>query len=447
MKTRTSAPAPKANRQRAYSFGQLQDQRPDALNLRQRAQSISHSPQALQMQAQRSRIHGSQLMQAQQHRIYQLFGGVLQRVEDDDLPALQEPQQEQMQEQIQVHAPVLDISRTVATMSQQAIDACAELALLKEDTTHAEKPDDLLALEARRMALQRKISDIDSQFRALAPQVANGSVHNQLEQEFAAIPQMVHDFCLESQTVLSILMDDGLILAQYSVTASKRDKLAKLAKRSTPEEMKEVQARPQEKSPRVSANQIKEINNWVGGGWSMINRNLLGLLSQEDKDLNAYIRQHGTPDNAWLADVDARATELNAALDNVPATVGVSYRQANYASLDVYQSKIKEGDYIYSKGFFATSMAKGSEGGGGGDTWGRGDKAYFEVTGVTGRSLKPYQTRLGGEHEVLFKSGTAFRVTGISINGTNVFVLLHEVLILPDDVVLKDPFTGNAVTP
>jgi hypothetical protein len=193
--------------------------------------------------------------------------------------------------------------------------------------------------------------------------------------------------------------------------------------------------------PELNAKETAAIDNWVAGGWGM---------------MQAYARAASVPADAQQArdeaaligrDVAKEVGSLDAVLEKLPGTQGKSYRRADYAILDVYSRIIRPGTYVGSPAFFASSRKKGASGAGGGAAaWGKGRMAYFEISGVEGRDLGPHQSALGGEEEILFPRGTVFRVQAIEIDDETVKVLLDNVPEAPAHTVIRDPYSGLDVT-
>lgn len=135
-------------------------------------------------------------------------------------------------------------------------------------------------------------------------------------------------------------------------------------------------------------------------------------------------------------------------MDALPNYEGISYRQAGVKDGSVYGSKINTGDYIMDKSFWSTSALKldGSAGKWGSD--GRKDKpkVYFIITGSTGKYINKYAQLEEGQHEVLFKNETIFKVGKIAnYKKETFFVHVKEVdrndLNKNDDI--KDPYEGK----
>lgn len=163
------------------------------------------------------------------------------------------------------------------------------------------------------------------------------------------------------------------------------------------------------------------IKDWVAGDWSSLNKYVRGLLAPAEQDLLEKIvinKQKVLP----FAD---RVRDLNGALAKLDAFAGTSYRWSRVASADVYKKLIRPGDYVSDKGFIASSMLKGGEGGASG--WGKAGNVHFELRGTSGRDISQHSP-MPGEREVLFKPNTIFKVEAIKVEGDDTaYVVLREV--------------------
>ncbi|MBL9105360.1 MAG: DUF4157 domain-containing protein [Myxococcales bacterium] len=163
------------------------------------------------------------------------------------------------------------------------------------------------------------------------------------------------------------------------------------------------------------------IKDWVAGDWSSFNKYVRGLLSPADQKTLEGI----TINNKKVMPFADRVTALNRALDKLDAFDGTSYRWSRTASPDVYKHLIRPGDYVSDRGYSASSMLKGGEGGASG--WGKAGNVHFELRGTSGRDISQHSP-MAGEREVLFKPNTIFKVEAIKVESDNTtYVVLREV--------------------
>lgn len=195
-------------------------------------------------------------------------------------------------------------------------------------------------------------------------------------------------------------------------------------------------------SPKTPLNQadMQAIDDWVRGGWQIINEHLRKTISQQDLDLFNDPAIPQMKNGVQVGTLDDRVRAVTTALEHLPDHAGTTYRRAGYANPDVYRTKIQPGDYIQDSGFLASSTVKGGEGAASG--WGTKKKqVYFEIHGKTGKDISPY-SEISGEREVLFKPGTKFKVDAISEDDEKVFVIMHEV---DTQKPAKNPYNGDPV--
>lgn len=122
------------------------------------------------------------------------------------------------------------------------------------------------------------------------------------------------------------------------------------------------------------------------------------------KELNRGLRDGVLTEKQW-----GEVKHLNNALDKLPPHLGEVTRQASL-NKDVYE-RYKPGMIVEERGFTSTSSKKNW-------SWASGSTQYH-IQSKTGRSISHLSSH-SSEQEVLFKSGTRFRVT--KTEGKNVYM-------------------------
>lgn len=151
---------------------------------------------------------------------------------------------------------------------------------------------------------------------------------------------------------------------------------------------------------------IESVKSYIDSAAHKIaSKNLTGITPSEAASIVAYSGSHYNGVNAALRagvmteEQHHYAVLLNSSLDKLPPYVGVSYRKASMpeSAKGLYQP----GMVIEERAF--TSTSKNSS------TW-HGD-LRFEIHGKSGRDISKLSSH-PDESEVLFKSGSRFKVTG-----------------------------------
>ncbi|MBB6253741.1 hypothetical protein [Nitrospirillum iridis] len=201
------------------------------------------------------------------------------------------------------------------------------------------------------------------------------------------------------------------------------------------------------------------VRTWVSGvpgtvvNWRMIGQHLRGLLPNQDYEgVGATAPETLTPLNPLQTNEErgrdamaAASQRINLALAQLPAHEGPSYRQSGVANSTVYGGAIHVGDYIRDPSFVSTSALRmnGSAGDWGAPGTVQQPKAYFIIQGRTGRYISKAAQQEEGQHEVLFRNDTPFRVDRITnIRGTTFFVYVTEAQ-PPQGANVKNPYNGN----
>jgi hypothetical protein len=359
-------------------------------------------------------------------------GGAIQRKGEHDDDGLR------LQEQITVGASAPSFARAAAALHARAVAATQELALMAEETAAAET-----RVEADELRL--RLDDVTAELAAI------GRGHAAIEEGIAdadETPELVmvrHDLAVVTE--IRRTTEKELVALNRSIAQKQhQDRLDALAQPSTAKERARVDAMRSRRSAKVTATDVREIDNWVSGTAGGINNHLLGRESTEERDARRVVVEQGRPDDAWKVDYEARCDGLDTAMEHLPSRPGTTYRRATFESIDVFTSRIQPGDFISSKAFWATSLVKGAEGAcGGADTWGtKAGHVYYEVTGASGKSLGAYQENLGGEREVLYQRSAVFQVEAIEVRGTTALVIVSQVVV-PEGTPRKDPHTGRLV--
>lgn len=151
----------------------------------------------------------------------------------------------------------------------------------------------------------------------------------------------------------------------------------------------------------------------------------IGLRSQEQQTIYGYTEgersiydqmnrglRSGNPGPAVLE----QARELDAALEKLPCHAGEVYRgeRLSAADLDTYESGIGK---VIKKPAFTSSSASSAESYPG--------NAQFIITSKTGRRIAMYSAKIW-QQEVLFRTGTKFRVDDIARLGDSAMIWLTE---------------------
>lgn len=187
----------------------------------------------------------------------------------------------------------------------------------------------------------------------------------------------------------------------------------------------------------VTTADLAAIKDWVKGGWSGLNKYVRGVLSAADQKTIEAQKFNGKPIGKFVD----RVAALHTALDKLDAYQGSSYRWFKSANADVYRKLIRPGDYVSDKGFSASSMIKGGEGGASG--WGKEGNVHFELKGTSGRDISQHSP-MPGEREVLFKPNTVFKVEAIKVENNTTFVVLREVA-APTNRPIKNSYDGSTL--
>lgn len=182
---------------------------------------------------------------------------------------------------------------------------------------------------------------------------------------------------------------------------------------------------------------LAAIHDWVKGGWSAMNRYVRGVLPDAERTLLESIVQNGVQAPSFAE----RVAALDLALASLTAFAGTSYRVATPANSDVYAKKIVPGDFISDKGYWASSLIKGGEGGA--SSWGASGKVHFEIKGASGRDISQHSP-MPGEREVLFGPDVVFKVEAIKVDGDTSFVVIREV-VPPTDATIKNSYDGSVL--
>jgi hypothetical protein len=344
------------------------------------------------------------------------------------------PVEAQAQEQVQVLAQAAvhpdDLRAAAAALERRAIDAITALASVKEELAHADTPDAMRDVLHRFAAAARAMDVISHDQPILAADLARAEEKP---------PEVAHALRTVDEIVRTFRGEANTFWAAH--TERHRDALDALGTASTAAERARIPRAAA--SDRLGADDIREINNWVAGGWSTLNKFLFGTESADDVALRAHIMANGDAGNRFSFDLEQRAVRLQMALSQAPKFVGTTYRRAQYAGPEVYRDRIRPGAYVSSPGFFTSSHVKGADAAGGGAAgWGQGNMAYFQITGTSAVDLSPYQAQLRGEREVLFPRNAVFEVQAIEITGQTVKVILQQVVAIPDGTVTLDPYSG-----
>lgn len=142
------------------------------------------------------------------------------------------------------------------------------------------------------------------------------------------------------------------------------------------------------------------------------NKSLAGSIKHyEAAHIMAYTGSHFVQTNTALRSgvmTEARwnhVKQLNDALDKLPAYKGTTYRKTNI-SVDKLGSMYPVGSIVEERGFTSTSKES--------DKW--SGNVQYTISSKNGRDVSRLSVH-PGEKEVLFKSGTRFKVTGSKIGG------------------------------
>lgn len=369
---------------------------------------------------------------------------VVQRQDDED----EEGAVGGRQTQVLTPARLPNYEREAVQLERTAADAAGRLGELIEQEQAAETKGQRLTIDALRQELVEAFAKI----RGRAQEISTAMQGRSAEQPGAAsalqtITEIDRTFAIEHEKFRATLAAN-----------IHRAELTALASTSSQSELGEVDSRSNRRNPSVTQSDVREIQNWVGGGWSTLNRFMFGIEKEDDRQARQMVLDQPLPpageararveNNQWQMNLQARVTGLQAALTKLPKYGGRTYRQATPKDASVYGGTIKVGDFIQSPGFFATSMLRGGGGAAGGSTWGKqAGKAYFQVTGASGRDLGPYQETLASEREVLYPANAVFEVKAIEKRGAAVFVILDQVLVVPEGATVREPFAGELVRP
>ncbi len=379
--------------------------------------------------------HVLQLQRAIGNRaVTQWFSRVVQRVGEEEES---EPEQ-QVQEQMQIQAlpNVPDYRREAYALEREAIEAANRMAILREELESTTDIGELNDVNDQQMQLASRMSVVFQRASEISAALADGP---------GGQPEVEHALGTVTEIKESVT-EASIAFRRRWAAIMHRDALDSLEMASDRAERRRVGGLGQARHPMANDTDRREINNWVSGSAGPMNRMLFGRLSEEDRGLQDIILRQGDANNRWAWDLDARSAGLQRAMDKIPKFKGTTYRKATAENDNVYRSLIHPGDLVMSKGFMATSMLKGAEGAGGGqEAWGKGNNVYFQITGVTGTDLGPYQDALQGEREVLYPAESVFEVKAIKYKDATVFVILSQVLLIPDGVQVKDPYTGEEV--
>jgi hypothetical protein len=370
--------------------------------------------------------------------------GVVQRQDDEE----EEGAIGGQQAQVLAPATLPNVEREAIGLERAAADAASRLMLLIEDEQGAETRGQRLTIDALRQGLVTTFGQIRSRAREIGAAIADRPGEQpEAEQALQTINEIDRSFASEHEKFRSILAAN-----------IHRADLTTLGSTSSQGELSSVAGRSTTRDPSVTQSEIREIQNWVGGGWSTMNRFMFGAESADDLQARQMILSQPLPGdpraralvekNQWEMNLQARVRGLEGALAKLPRYTGTTYRQARPKDMRVYGGTIKVGDFIQSPGFFATSMVRGGGGAAGGSTWGKeAGKAYFSVTGTAGRDLGPYQDTLASEREVLYPANAVFEVKAIERRGASVFVIVSQVLAVPDSAMVREPYAGEQVHP
>jgi hypothetical protein len=360
------------------------------------------------------------------------LGGAIQRKGEHDDDGLQ------LQEQITVAASAPSFARAAAALRARGVAVTQELALMIEETAAAETRVEADELRLRLDDVTAELAAIGREHAAIEGRVADAD-------ETPELVMVRHDLAVVTE--IRRTTEKELVALNRSIAQKQhQDRLDALAQPSTAKERARVDAMRSRRSAKVTATDVREIDNWVSGTAGGINNHLLGRESTEERDARRVVVEQGRPDDAWKVDYEARCDGLDTAMEHLPSRPGTTYRRATFESIDVFTSRIQPGDFISSKAFWATSLVKGAEGAcGGADTWGtKAGHVYYEVTGASGKSLGAYQENLGGEREVLYQRSAVFQVEAIEVRGTTALVIVSQVVV-PEGTPRKDPHTGRLV--
>jgi hypothetical protein len=361
-----------------------------------------------------------------------------------------------LQSQVQVHAAPPDIAQEAASLRANAARSASMLQeMLESASSRDATTGDLMTLEASRAQLDEAARGMVERRRTLLERT-HGHVDPFVQRDLDEVGEITRAVSIESASLRDRLAT--------RIHRSQIDRLQTPSSKSERRAARVVGAR----DPRVTQADVREINNWVKGGWSTMNRHLFGAEDPKDVAARGAVLAQVEPTfsaavpasdqtrildqirkQKWEMDVRSRVEGLGTALEKLPKFQGHTFRQASCRDRTVFGSAIRPGDLIRYKGFFATSMLRGAEGAGGGEeAWGRTqDKVYFDVSGVTGRDLGPYQQDLSGEREVLYPANSVFEVKAIESRNGAFFVIIQQVLVVPEGATVRDPWDGSAVPP
>lgn len=221
--------------------------------------------------------------------------------------------------------------------------------------------------------------------------------------------------------------------------------------------------KPEVVDPDVQAG----LKMWIAGdpdntiGWKTIGLYLQGRLPiNEIRSIGDISFWKTLKNDEYLKKVDHDKEEkgkeliveairkLRGALDALPKHDGLTYRQAGIANGSVYGGAVNVGDLIKDTAFWSTSALKldGSAGKWGSDGTQDDPMVYFIINGKTGKYINKYAELEEGQHEVLYKDGTVFRVTKIANYKKETF-FVHVTEVDPTTItgidIIKNPFTGD----
>lgn len=193
--------------------------------------------------------------------------------------------------------------------------------------------------------------------------------------------------------------------------------------------------------PALTQAEREAIDDWVRGNPYVINGHLRGTLPPGEAAFYDYATAWPKRTTTHPANLNARIAAINNAMNRLPDYNGVTYRRSGYANVNVYRpGGISPGDYVSESGFLASSTVKGGEGAAAG--WGSRQEVYFAIKGVHGKDISSF-SKIQGEREVLFASGTIFKIDAISEDNGAFFVIMHEVEKNVGGKTVKNPYDGT----
>jgi hypothetical protein len=274
------------------------------------------------------------------------------------------------QAQVLASAKVPDYEPEAAALERAATAAAGRLEALIEDERSAETRGQRLTIDALRQALVTTFGQIRTRAREISAAI-QGQPGGQ--------PAAARSLAVINNIDLAFSAQHEAFRPRLAANIH-RAELTALGSASSASEVSAVDRRSNRREPSVTQADIREIQNWVGGGWSTMNRFMFGAEKAEDREARQMVLDQPLPadpharalveKNQWEMNLQARVSGLEAALAKLPRYTGTTYRQATPRDMSVYGGAIKVGDFIQSPGFFATSPAPAAA------TWARTSRTW-----------------------------------------------------------------------